>query len=107
VDLRRDLEDLKRDLDTGELRVADLDRSSARGGLGPTPEPTELRHSCPSDSLLGLRRTGGATVVAFVMDGRALRDVLDHLGLLRPGDDLAPPPLATHSPDSWMRWGES
>jgi hypothetical protein len=105
MDLRRDLEDLKRDVDTGELRVADLDPSRARPVLGPTPEAAGLRHSCRPDSLVGLGRPSGATVVAFVTDGRALRDVLDHLGFLRSGDELTSPPPARIGP--WMRWGES
>ena len=108
MDLRRDLEDLKRDVDTGELRVAakaprravaaahtrrhrlspdrpqaDPDRSCARPVLGRTPEATDLGHACLADSLVCLRRTSRATVVAFVTDGPGLRDVLDHLGLLQ------------------------
>jgi hypothetical protein len=78
MDLRRDLEDLKRDVDTGELRVAakgaprravaaahtrrrrlspdrppaDLDRSCARPVLERTPEATDLCHACRADSLV-------------------------------------------------------
>ena len=132
VDLRRDLEDLKRDVDTGELRVAakgarragaaahtrrrrlspdrpqaDLDRSCATPGLGRPPEATDLGHACPADRLVCLRRTSRATVVALVTDGPALRDVLDHLGLLQPGDPLAPSLSARNGPGPWMRWGES
>ena len=132
VDLRRDLEDLKHDVDTGELRVAakgarragaaahtrrrrlspdrpqaDLDRSCATPGLGRPPEATDLGHACPADRLVCLRRTSRATVVALVTDGPALRDVLDHLGLLQPGDPLAPSLSVRNGPGPWMRWGES
>jgi serine/threonine protein kinase len=128
MDLRRDLEDLKRDVDTGELRVAakgtrravatahtrrrrlsperpqaDPDRSCARPVFG----RTDLGHACQADSIVCLRGTSGVTVVAFVTDGPALRDVLDHLGLLRPGDQLAPSLSARTVPGPWMRWGES
>jgi non-specific serine/threonine protein kinase len=97
IDLRRDLEDLKHDVDTGELRVA------AKGAR----RAVAAAHTRQADSLARLRRTSRVTVVAFVTDGPTLRDVLDHLGLPRPADQLAPSLSARNGPPAWLRWGES
>ena len=75
--------------------------------VGRTPQATDLGHAYQADPLVCLRRTSRATVVAFVTDGPALRDVLDHLGLLQPGDPLAPSLSVRNGPGPWMRWGES
>jgi serine/threonine protein kinase len=99
MDLRRDLEDLKRDVDTGELRVA---AKRARPAV-----TADLGHAYQADPRACFRPTRGVTVVAFVMDGPAVRDVLDRLRLLQPGDPLAPSLSARNSPDAWTRWGES
>jgi serine/threonine protein kinase len=132
TDLRRDLEDLKRDVDTGELRVAakgarrtvaaprtrrrrlgpdrsqaDLDGSCAGPVLGCTPHATDLGPAGQADPLAWLRRSSRATVVVFVEDGLGLRDVLQHLALLRPGDRPASSLSARTDPGRWMRWGES
>jgi eukaryotic-like serine/threonine-protein kinase len=106
MDLRRDLEDLKRDVDSGELRVAPKGARRAVAAAharrrGTSPDRPQ------ADLLACLRGKSRATVVAFVTDGPALRDVLDHLGLLRPGDQRAPFLSAGNGSGPWMRWGES
>jgi serine/threonine protein kinase len=89
-DLRRDLEDLKRDVDTGELRLPATRDRHAIGVTdssplpGPRRNPRRRRRRAGSEAdPCRCRRCGrGITVVAVVTGRRALGQVLDHLGLL-------------------------
>jgi serine/threonine protein kinase len=92
IDLRRDLEDLKRDVDTGELRLSTTRRRRAVATTdscprtGPRPRPrTCRRHSTAPAYLRACRHCGRPAVVVAVVTGRrTLGDVLDHLGLASP-----------------------
>jgi serine/threonine protein kinase len=89
-DLRRDLEDLKCDVDTGELRLAttrgrraiDVTDSSPLPGPRRTRRPRRRRARAEADPC-GCRHCGNRIVVVAVVTGRrALGQVLEHLGVL-------------------------
>jgi serine/threonine protein kinase len=132
LDLRRDLEDLKRDVDTGELRLVSTGgRRTATGArtrrrrINPDRQQAALGRPCLApvlahtleaadpgltlqpDPLVGPLSPGRTTVVAFVTDGPGLRDILDHLGILRSADQLAPALPARPGLSACARWGES
>jgi serine/threonine protein kinase len=89
-DLRRDLEDLKRDVDTGELRLATTRRrravavadSTPRGGPRRARRRRRKRAGDDADPR-GCRHCGSRiAIVAIVTGRRALGQALDHFGLL-------------------------
>ncbi len=89
-DLRRDLEDLKRDVDTGELRlattrgrraVAVTDNTSRPGPR--RPRPRRRKRAGGGADPRGCRHCGSRIAILAVVTGRhALGLFLDHLGLL-------------------------
>jgi serine/threonine protein kinase len=88
-DLRRDLEDLKRDLDTGELRLATTGSRRAvavtDGTARPGPRRTRRRRRTRAggeDDSRGCRHCGRRIAIVAVVTGRrGLGELLDHLGL--------------------------
>jgi serine/threonine protein kinase len=132
IDLRRDLQDLKRDVDTGEMPLAASvgrravaatgrrrgrsrlerrpsapDRSHVCPMVGCRPEAMDLHRALPVDPFTCAHCSGSIPIVAVVTDCAALHRILDRPWPLAPRDPrafAAPVPSGTRV---WTRVRES